>query len=232
MINKICPICKKEFIPHNGMQKYCSKECSKIAAIQLAEKYHKKYYLKNHKKIIERVKKYYQKHKLECNKKTAEYYQKNKEKINQQKKIYYKTHELKTIKYQKEYYQEHRYESNEVTKRYMKKLYHIDVNFKLRTLLRNRIWYALKNNQKSETTMKLIGCSLDFLKQYLEKQFKPGMNWENYGKWHVDHILPCASFDLSKPKEQRKCFNYTNLQPLWAEENLSKHDKIISFKEK
>lgn len=52
------------------------------------------------------------------------------------------------------------------------------------------------------------------------------MNWDNYGEWEIDHIKPCASYDLSKPKEQRKCFNYMNLQPLWAEENLRKGSKI------
>jgi len=70
--------------------------------------------------------------------------------------------------------------------------------------------------------MKLVGCSIDFLKQHLENKFKPGMSWKNYGKWHIDHIRPCASFDLRKPAEQKKCFHYSNLQPLWAKENLVK----------
>jgi desulfoferrodoxin (superoxide reductase-like protein) len=63
----------------------------------------------------------------------------------------------------------------------------------------------------------------------LEKQFKLGMNWDNYGRsgWHIDHIKPCASFDLTKKEEQLKCFHYTNLQPLWARENLIKSDKIL-----
>ena len=67
-----------------------------------------------------------------------------------------------------------------------------------------------------------MGCSIEFLKEYLEKQFKSGMNWDNYGEWHVDHIIPCVSFDLSDPEQQKKCFYYTNLQPLWAIENLEK----------
>jgi len=59
---------------------------------------------------------------------------------------------------------------------------------------------------------------------HIEKQFKPGMNWENYSLygWHIDHIRPCASFDLTKEEEIQKCFHYSNLQPLWAEENLKK----------
>lgn len=76
-------------------------------------------------------------------------------------------------------------------------------------------------------TIKLIGCSIEQLKQHLEKQFKLGMSWFNYGKWHVDHIKPCASFDLTDIEQQKQCFNYTNLQPLWAEENLVKGKTCI-----
>ena len=108
-------------------------------------------------------------------------------------------------------------------KDYMRDRRKVDSNFRLLGNLRHRLNMALKNDSKSARTMKLIGCSIDFLKQHLEKQFKSGMSWSNYGKWHIDHIKPCASFDLSKPSEQRKCFNYINLQPLWAEENLRKN---------
>ena len=102
----------------------------------------------------------------------------------------------------------------------------IDINFKIRCNLGTRIWDSLKHNYKSASTLKLIGCPIGFLKKHLESQFKLGMSWNNYGKWHIDHIIPCASFDLSKSEEQQKCFNWTNLQPLWAEDNLSKSDKI------
>lgn len=80
--------------------------------------------------------------------------------------------------------------------------------------------------------MKLVGCSLEQLKKHLQSKFTKGMTWENYGtgwhgkgmkEWHIDHIRPCASFDLSKASEQKKCFNYSNLQPLWAKDNLSKN---------
>jgi hypothetical protein len=71
-------------------------------------------------------------------------------------------------------------------------------------------------------TEELLGCSIENLKKHLEKQFTQGMSWKNYGKWHVDHIKPCANFDLSKKTEQQKCFNYNNLQPLWAVDNLKK----------
>ena len=69
-----------------------------------------------------------------------------------------------------------------------------------------------------------MGCTLDQFKRHIENLWLDGMSWENYGKkgWHIDHILPCASFDLADPEQQRKCFHYTNLQPLWATDNWSK----------
>jgi len=76
--------------------------------------------------------------------------------------------------------------------------------------------------------MDLIGASPSFVMGYLEAKFTEGMTWENYGHgWHVDHILPCCSFDLTKEEEQKKCFHYSNLQPLWAEDNLKKGGKYI-----
>ena len=70
--------------------------------------------------------------------------------------------------------------------------------------------------------MEYVGCSPAFLREHLERLFSDGMTWENQGEWHVDHIRPCASFDLSTEEEKKRCFHYTNLQPLWATDNLSK----------
>ena len=102
-----------------------------------------------------------------------------------------------------------------------------DINFRISDILRNRTRQVINGNYKSAPTLKLLGCSIEKLREHLEKQFQQGMNWGNlsfYG-WHIDHIRPCASYDLSKPEEQQKCFHNTNLQPLWAEENMSKGDK-------
>ena len=78
--------------------------------------------------------------------------------------------------------------------------------------------------------MELLGVSMNEVRAYLELQFKSGMTWENYGYkgWHIDHIIPCASFDLTDPEQQRRCFHYTNLQPLWWHENLAKGDKLTA----
>jgi len=99
-----------------------------------------------------------------------------------------------------------------------------NVEYQLAHSLRNRIRIAIRNNatSKSKQTLELLGCSISEFKEYINKKFKPGMSWDNRGKWHVDHIIPCCKFDLADIKEQKKCFHYTNLQPLWARENLQK----------
>jgi hypothetical protein len=73
-------------------------------------------------------------------------------------------------------------------------------------------------------TRDFLGCTDEFLQKYLISKFSDGMTVENYGEWHIDHIKPCSSFDLTDPEQQKLCFHYTNLQPLWAEENLIKSD--------
>ena len=102
-----------------------------------------------------------------------------------------------------------------------------DVVFKIRTNLARRINHSVKKGFKSNKTLELLGCSPEDLKKHLEVQFTEGMTWDNYGirGWHIDHIVPCASFNLSNPEEQKKCFHYTNLQPLWWYDNLSKSNK-------
>lgn len=89
---------------------------------------------------------------------------------------------------------------------------------------RQRIIRVLKRNGlcKSEKFIELVGITPIELMGYLEKMFTEGMNWNNYGKWHIDHIRPCASFDLDDLSQRKICFHYTNLQPLWAKDNLAK----------
>lgn len=108
--------------------------------------------------------------------------------------------------------------------------YNNNIQFNCAIKFRRRIYMAIRKQytSKSFSTIELLGCSYDELKSYLESKFTEGMTWEKLldGKIHLDHIVPCSSFDLSKPDEQKKCFHYTNLQPLWAKDNLSKSNKL------
>ena len=106
--------------------------------------------------------------------------------------------------------------------------YATDQHFVLRKLISERIRGALRNFKANKyfSSQELVGCTLLKLRQHLESQFTTGMTWENQGDWHIDHIMPCAAFDLTKRSEQKKCFHYTNLQPLWAIDNLKKGNKL------
>lgn len=159
------------------------------------------------------------------NKKALERYYKNREhNLLKQKEWHYSNREKRT-KQLREYSYSHRDNRNKYLAIKMKQ----DGQFKIRKNIRDRMRSAMKGKSKSKNTMELLGCTIEELKTHLEKQFTHGMNWDNYGKkgWHIDHILPCASFDLTDPEQQRKCFHYTNLQPLWATDNYKKKDKIV-----
>jgi len=84
---------------------------------------------------------------------------------------------------------------------------------------------------KTKRTLELLGTDIETVRQHLENQFKNGMTWNNHGiiGWHIDHIKPCSSFDLTKEEEQLQCFNYTNLQPLWYYDNIVKGKRIITI---
>jgi len=112
-------------------------------------------------------------------------------------------------------------------KKWHKKAYKTNAQYRARVIIHKNLITALKRQKanKSDKTIKLLGLNFNEFKEYFEKLFRKGMNWENHGEWHIDHIIPCAKFDLTNPENQKICFNYKNLQPLWAEENLKKSDK-------
>lgn len=94
--------------------------------------------------------------------------------------------------------------------------------------LRSRLGNVLSRVKSSKAfgTIELTGCTVAELKEHIENQFTDEMTWENHcDYWHLDHIIPCNAFDLSKPIEQLVCFNYKNLQPLKCEDNMSKGSK-------
>ncbi len=97
--------------------------------------------------------------------------------------------------------------------------------FRQRKALRTRLWKFVTGTKKQRMS-KLIGCTREQFVEYIQKRFTKGMHWNNYGEWEMDHIIPCTAFDLTDPEQQRKCFHYTNLQPMWKRDNIRKGNKI------
>lgn len=97
-----------------------------------------------------------------------------------------------------------------------------DPVFKLRHNIRSRIGAALRGKCKSGSAIALLGCTVEEAKRHIEAQFLHGMSWKNWGEWHVDHIKPLASFDLGDLDQLARACHFTNLQPLWALDNLTK----------
>ena len=125
------------------------------------------------------------------------------------------------------YREANRDDFREYHNRYEKERRANDPFHKVASNLRRRVREVLQRygTKKTGKTFELIGCTPDELYDHLEDQFQDGMSWENRSEWHIDHIRPCASFDLTDPAQQRECWHYTNLQPLWASENCSKGAK-------
>jgi len=109
---------------------------------------------------------------------------------------------------------------------YQKAKRQIDPAFRIASNYRSFIasHIAKRKGRKSAKLEALVGCTPKELVLHLEAQFDGGMSWDNYGEWHIDHIRPCASFDLTDETQQRECFHFSNLQPLWALDNLLKSD--------
>ena len=158
---------------------------------------------------------------------------KDKEKKKQYEKQYYLDNREKNKEKKKQYYldnkekrRQYNLNNKEKTRKYENNKLKTDPIFRFIKYQRSRIRYALKGKRKSKSTIKLLGCSAEECWKHLEQQFTLGMTRDNYGLWHIDHIIPCASFDLSDPKQQALCFHYTNLQPLWAIDNMKKGAKL------
>ncbi len=207
-LNKICSKCQQQkplkFFPRKKVSKdgyhsrckVCVNSINKELRLKSIEKYkesRRKYYQNNREKMLEEKKKYHLNHKSEKSAYDKKYRSKNKQKIKEFKRNWERLHKDNPI-------------------------------FKIKRNLRRRIHHVLNGNNKSDATFELIGCSPEEFKSYIESLWTENMSWENYGiyGWHIDHIIPCYKFDLTKPEEQRKCFYYTNQRPLWAKDNLSR----------
>jgi len=192
------------------------------------KEYNKEYCLKNKESINKQAKKYFLKNKESIRKwqnaYLKEYYLKNKEHLKEYKKEYYSKN-LEHLKELKEkYYLKNKVRVNQMQNEYTKKRRQTDPNFRLKINLRTRIVHALKGKNKSASTMKLIGCTIEELWTHLESKFEPWMTRENYGggRWDVDHIKACANFNLTDPEQQRMCCNWSNLQPMEHIANIKK----------
>lgn len=185
---------------------------------KLAE-YKRQWYEANREKILARA---------------ARYREKNKEKIaeyqklipKEKKKAYRQKVKVSTKAYMRIYRQENKAKILEKSKEWQRKKLATDLNYRIASNLRKRLGKAIKRNDKKGSSVRNLGCSIDALKKYLELKFKPGMTWDNWSVkgWHIDHIRPLSSFDLTDIDQFNLAVHYTNLQPLWATENLLKKD--------
>lgn len=132
---------------------------------------------------------------------------------------------LRNKDYYKKYFQNNK---KKWTNRYNRR-YHSQVEFKIASLVRSRFRLALKGNAKKGSAIVLLGCTIEHFKTYISSKFQEGMNWNNWGihGWHLDHIQPLCSIDVKNTEELKKVCHYTNFQPLWAKENLTKGGKWV-----
>lgn len=190
----------------DGLMYHC-KQCSKKYTSDnkdILSKSGKKYYKKNYDKILTYTKNYFQNNKERINKRLRDRYSSD---------IEYRNKCIDRVLSRKD-----------VVNKQLREKYNTDTVYRIKCCLRSRFYQLVKN--KSDSIINIIGCTIDELIIHLENQFQPGMTWDNHGVWHIDHIIPCAAFNLTKEEEQKKCFHYTNLQPLWAKDNISKGTKI------
>jgi hypothetical protein len=243
--NKLCSQCKViKDISEYHLRKKNGKTSQRAECKDCYRENGRKRYKKNKEVIIARNKVYYDKNRdklLDYRKQWNEYnksyiiekrkerYRNNEEKIKLKRKEYYYNNKEKCLKSVSDYSKKNKeYLSKKKLERERIKM-KTDLNYKLSKRLRGRINMAVKNKVKKKLkSFELIGCTVDFLIEYLENKFTEGMSWDNYGDfgWHIDHIVPCASFDLTDEEQQKKCFHYTNMQPLWAVDNLKKGKKL------
>lgn len=144
------------------------------------------------------------------------------------KKIYYNKNKEAHVKRTLDWRDKNRERFNEYRRKYKKSKRESDPLFKLRHNLSNRTSAAFRNRRwnKNSKTQEMLGADYETVFNHIESRFKHGMTWDNFGEWQIDHITPLASAETEK--ELIKLCHYTNLQPLWAEENISKGNKIIA----
>ena len=189
--------------------------------------YQKQYHLDNKEKRKPYLKQYYLDNKEKIKEANKQYNLDNKENISKRTKQYNLDNKEKYIEYQKQYNLDNKEKRKEYIKQYTKERCKSEPLFKFKITCRKRANHAFKRKSwiKNGGTEKLLGCDWKTAMNHIEKQFESWMNWDNHGKWHIDHIIPLASANTIE--EMTPLFNYKNLQPLLAEDNIRKGDKII-----
>lgn len=212
-IYRVCGCCKKRKLLKDFYQSLISKYGRGNVCKDCKKEQAKTYSLNNPGKIKEYNKKKYRKNKDIKRQIDKEYYIENKDKIKSRIKEYRSNPETKEKRNKREKIRREE-----------------DLNYKINCNLRGRLRHIVRNRNTviQGTTEELLGCAIDFFIQYIENLFKENMSWHNYGLygWHLDHIIPLSSFDLTNIEEQKIAFHYTNIQPLWAKDNLRKGSKI------
>jgi len=216
METKICSKCKVEkelcFFGidkkrKDGLRPHCN-DCRKIESKQYSEN--------NKEKRKETIKKYYENNKEKRKEKNKVSFLENPEKI-------------RAIKLKSYHKNKNKDEQIDRRRKYRKYKRKTDEKYRLTEVVRSRIKDYLQRNNitKKNKTFDIVGCTPEFLKEHIEKQFKDGMSWDNYGfyGWHIDHIIPLSS--AKTDEELYKLCHYSNLQPLWAKDNLIKGSKIL-----
>jgi hypothetical protein len=185
--------------------------------------YNQLYYEENKEHIKSDVKIYRDNHKEPIAEYKTKYWNDNKDKLSAYYDNYYEEHADKLKDYSRGYYQDNKSSRNE----YIKKRRKEDINFHIAACLRVRISSALKKHYKVGSAVRDLGCSIDDLKLQFKSRFYGDMTMDNYGVvWHIDHIIPLSSFDLTDRTQFLKAVHYTNLQPLLVEDNLRKSNKV------
>jgi len=245
MKTKVCSKCKKEKerkeFSLDRRQKHelyfkcksCVKAHYEANKEKIAERI-KAYRENNKEKIAERKKAYNEANKEKIAERSKAYHEANKEKIAERKKAYKQSNKEKIAAQNKAYREDnkekiaaYREDNKEKLAAYYRARRKSDLIYNLSCRCRGRIRAAIraKGFKKTTKTAEMLGCDWEFLKSHIESQFTEGMSWENREKWHIDHIIPLAS--ASSEDDVIKLSHFSNLQPLWAEENLKKANKII-----
>ncbi len=158
------------------------------------------------------------------------HYQANKQDALEKGKIYYEQNRQRIILRNNEWLRNHPEQAKAYKAKWKKGPTEAALRRRIADSLRSRVRKLLRGGYKSAPTLKLLGCSVENFKIYLESKFESGMSWENYGvgfgKWNIDHIMPCAIFDLTREAHQQRCFHFSNMQPMWFEENMAKGAKL------